>query len=116
MVAYLREMGSLGRLIVVNNGNREIGWVTFFLLESVDQADAAHERPMWSTFIDCPQGRVIYIDKMVCGAWDKELRILFQREVLKQFPELETAVWFRASQTGPDHKVVRRIQCHRLIA
>ena len=107
---YLNAMGSRGRMVVVNKGNQTIGWATFFLLETVDQAHLFHQRPLWSTFLDSSENEVILIDKLAVNGWNSEIRHLFQREILSIFPHLKTAVWFRPSKTGPDHLVVRPIR------
>ena len=110
MKEYLYAMGSRGRVIVVRQDEQEIGWATFFILDTVEEAHLLHQRPVWSALIDSPQGDVILIDKLVVQSWNKELRHLFKREIMSLFPSLKTSVWFRPSKNGPDHLVVRPIR------
>ena len=107
---YLYEMGSHERLIVVKQDEQEIGWATFFILDTVEQAHLYHQRPMFSWLIDSPDGDVILIDKLVVKEWNRELRELFKSEIMSLYPHLKTSVWFRPSKQGQDHLIVRPIR------
>ena len=110
LASYLYQMGIRNRLIVVKQDEQEIGWATFFILDTVEQAHLYHQRPMFSWLIDSPDGDVILIDKLVVKEWNRELRELFKSEIMSLYPHLKTSVWFRPSKTGPDHLIVRPIR------
>lgn len=104
---YLKEMLKRNRIMMVMN-NDAIEAIIFFYLTN----DYAHlyKKGTWDIVEDEPNGSQIYIDKMVCKKFTKELRIRLAQAIEEKFPQVELGVYHRA----PFDRCIRIRRKHEL--
>lgn len=90
---YLKEMLKRNRVITVMNGDA-IEAVLFFYL--TNDYRRLYRKPTWAIVEDEPEGSQIYIDKMVCKKFTKELHIRLAQAIEERFPQVVEAFYHRA--------------------
>lgn len=61
----------------------------------------------WGFLQHDPEGKVVFIEKMVTKGWNKEVRHGLEKVLINRFPQLEEGIWCRDSEQG-DRKVTYR--------
>lgn len=104
---YLKEMLKRNRVMIVMNGE-EIEAVIFFYL--TNDYTRLYRKPTWAIVEDEPDGSQIYIDKMVCKKFTKELHIRLYQAIEERFPQVVEAFYHRA----PFDRCIRIRRKHEL--
>lgn len=104
--AYLALMQAHGRLLTFQEDGKATGWLTFFIVRSLEEAAQFHARGLWSVALDFPEGAVGYIDKLLLASpWNREMRDGVVNSLKQAHPKLETLVWYRPTR-DTDRRVV----------
>ena len=101
---YIFKMLTDKRIVDIEgfNGGRAI---IFFSI--CDDYDPFYKKDTWTYRPHFPDGNIAYIEKLISTKWDREMRELFENEILKHYPNAEFGVWHRFAKWG-DRKVMRR--------
>ncbi len=91
--AYLEAMLTKDRVIVIRQNGQLEAIVFYFLTEDYSKL---YKKSTWEIAKDDPEGHQIYIDKMVCRRWTKELRQAVKRAIELKFPHVQEAYYHRA--------------------
>lgn len=103
---YCQEMLKRNRVIIIQKAGEVEGIIFFYL---TDNYKLLYKKPLWSIAQDNPDGSQIYIDKMVCKRYTKELRKSLQDAIESKFPQVELGIYHRAPKDRC-YKVYRRRQ------
>ena len=90
---YLREMMHRNRVMFITNANKVEAVVMFHLTNNYDKL---YKKSMWAIPEDEPDGSQIYIDKMICKAWNPPLRRKIQQTIEDYFPQVKVGYYHRA--------------------
>lgn len=90
---YLKEMLKLNRVMIIQDGESVEAVIMFYL---TNDYEILYKKSTWEIAKDDPNGTQIYIDKMVCKSWNKDLRKSVQEAIEKKFPHVEMGVYHRA--------------------
>ena len=105
VIDYIDNMLRDNRILVINRNGEPYALIFFSISNS-------YEPYFFKSDFDFlphnPNGRIIYLEKLISKGWDKKLRQQFEQTILQIYPQLETAVWHRRG----DRKIVakRRLQ------
>jgi len=89
---YLKEMLKRNRVIVIMN-EQEIEGIIFFYL--TNDYKTIYKKPTWEVVSDDSEGSQIYIDKMLCKKFTKELRVRLAEEIEDRFPNVQFGIYHR---------------------
>ena len=105
VVDYVDNMLRDSRILVINRDGEPYALVLFSISNSYEPYFLKND---FDFLPHNPNGRIIYLEKLISKGWDKELRQQFEETILQIYPQLETAVWHRRG----DRKIVakRRLQ------
>ena|SRR3990167_2085808 len=90
---YLKEMLKRNRVMVVMNGEEIEAVITYYL---TDDYEKLFKKSTWEVVNDDPDGSQIYIDKMVCKKFNKELRVRLAQAIEEKFPNVVEGFYHRA--------------------
>lgn len=90
---YLKEMLKRNRVMIVMDAERIEAVIMFYL---TNDYKTLYKKRTWEVVNDEPNGSQIYIDKMVCRKFTKELRVRLQEAIEEKFPQVELGVYHRA--------------------
>jgi len=105
VIDYLDNMLRDNRILVINKDGQPYALILFSITNSYEPFFLKSD---FDFLPHNPNGRIIYLEKLISKGWDKDLRQQFEETILQIYPQLETAVWHRRG----DRKVVakRRLQ------
>lgn len=89
---YVREMLARGQVMIVMD-NELIEAVLFFCITS--DYSKVYKKSTWA-IPESEEGHQLYIDKMVCRKWTKNVRESVQYAIQEKFPHIEEAYYHRA--------------------
>ena len=95
---YYARMAQRGRLILGTSVGVPVALCTFFVLQSPLEVDRYHRRGIWTTPLDEASGPLIYVDKLICVHWSREVLRRLEHLIVTQVPAAQRAVWFRPGQ------------------
>lgn len=90
---YLKEMLKRKRVMVIYNGEFIDAVIMFYLTHDYTKL---YKKGTWEIAHDDENGSQIYIDKMVCNKYTKELRVALQSAIEDNFPQVTMGVYHRA--------------------
>lgn len=91
--AYAQGMFNRRRAMLVRKGKSPEAIIFYFLTNNYEQL---YKKGMWDLVPDNFLGRQIYIDKMLCRRWNKEIRNTVKKAIEAKFPWVLEAVYHRA--------------------
>ena len=103
---YLKEMLKRDRVFVIHL-DAEIVAVCFYYL--TNDYEKLYKKPAWEVVNDEPEGRQIYIDKMLCKKWTPSMRHLVQEAIEERFPHVDEGYYHRAPRDRCVKILSRRI-------
>lgn len=101
---YLQFMLRKNRVILIEKDGRVDGVILFYLTNDYTKL---YKKQTWSTINDEENGHQIYIDKMVCRKYTRELRDAIKSAIEERFPNVEIGIYHRAPKDR-SHIVYRR--------
>ena len=104
IISYVSEMLKDERVVIINKDGVPHG-VAFCSI--CDDYDTFYRKTTWNYKPHDPKGKILYIELLCCKKWTKELREIFEIELIKKYPSIEEAVWHRWASYG-DRKVTYR--------
>lgn len=90
---YIETMVHRNRLIAIEDENGLCAIITFFL---TNDYETFYKKGLWDTPLDDDNGTQIYVDKMVCSKYSKDLRNALKETIEELFPLVEIGVYHRA--------------------
>lgn len=90
--AYVDYMLKQKRVIFIQGVTVQA--IIFFFL--TDDFTTLYKKRTWALAIDNPEGKQIYIDKLICRYWTKNMRQSLEEAILERFPHVEEAIYHRA--------------------
>lgn len=90
---YTQEMLRRDRVMVIRD-EQDFKAVIFYYL--TNDYTKLYKKSTWETPGDEPEGHQIYMDKVVCQRWTKELRGALKRAILDKFPQVQEGYYHRA--------------------
>ena len=90
---YLKEMLKRNRVMVVTEGEEIQAVIMFYLTNDYTKI---YKKRTWDVVNDESDGTQIYIDKMVCKKFNKELRIRLAEAIENKFPNVVEGFYHRA--------------------
>lgn len=90
---YLKEMLKMNRVMMIQN-NGEIEAIILYYL--TNDYEKLYKKKTWELAKDEPYGSQIYIDKMVCKKFTKEIRKALQEAIESEYPNVTLGVYHRA--------------------
>lgn len=90
---YLKAMLKKNRVMVVKNGEEIEAVIMYYL---TNDYKTLYKKGNWEVVEDESDGKQIYIDKMVCKKFTKELRVRLAEAIEEKFPQVELGVYHRA--------------------
>lgn len=108
IIDYVAKMLADERIVIIKKDG-EIEGVAFCSLSN--DYELYYKKDTWDYFQHDSKGSVLYLELLCCRKWTRELRKLFESEIVKKYPSIKEAVWHRWASYG-DRKVIykRRIQ------
>ena len=99
-------MAHEGRAIILRDDDFNI-LVIFFSI--TDDYLPYAKKHTWEYMAHNPKGKICFIEKMIAKKWNKEIRKRVEEFIVRNYPSVEDAVWYRTKGLT-NHKVtVRRI-------
>lgn len=105
MIAYIMNMIKDERVIVINNDSQPYSVAFFSITDSVDEFLI---KDTWDYKPHHPEGKIIYVEKIVSKGWDKDLRRILEHTVRTKYPQLEYGVWHRYAKQGDRMVMTKR--------
>ena len=97
ILSYLDAMIQDKRIIIIYEENQPYAFMAFSICNDMVQY---LKKDLWAYLPHDPHGRTIYIEKLVSKSWNRELRLKFEEEILKLYPQLEKGIWHRYAKWG----------------
>lgn len=91
--AYLAGMLKKDRVMVIRR-NGDLDAIIFYYL--TDNYLNLHKKSTWEIAQDNPEGHQIYVDKMVCRHWTRQLRESIRQAIERKFPLVTEGIYHRA--------------------
>lgn len=109
VLTYCVNMITDERVVIVYEDNKPH---SVFFYSITDNEETFLKKGMWEYKKQDPQGKILYVEKMVTKGWNRELRNIFELTVCTKYPQIECGCWHRYGRTG-DRKVIskRRVLC-----
>lgn len=101
---YMKEMVKRKRVMMIYENDEPIAVILYFLTD--DYKKLIEHKRTWDIVEDNPDGHQIYIDKMICKSFSRQLVREIKLVVEKEFPNVIMGVYHRA----PNNKCVK-IHC-----
>ena len=105
IVSYIERMLRDGRIACIENSNKVEGYLIYSICNNIDPY---YKKKTWVYVPQEPNGKTLYVEKLVCKQWTKELRSKFEEIITEQHPNLYQAVWHRYGKVGD-----RIVKCRR---
>ena len=90
---YLLNMLNRDRVLIVKSGQLIEAIATYYLTNDYTKIYKKHT---WDLVDDEPDGKQVYVDKMVCRRYSRFLRNLIGSSFEERFPKAEMLVYHRA--------------------
>lgn len=90
---YIQFMLHKNRVILIEKDGKPEGAIFFYLTNDYTKL---YKKPTWATVHDEENGHQIYIDKMVCRSYTRELREAIKTAIEDRFPNVEIGIYHRA--------------------
>lgn len=97
---YLKAMLKMDRVLTVMEGEEIIAIVLYYL---TDNYEVLYKKGTWELAQDYPSGSQMYIDKMICKKFDRQVLRAIKEAVEDRFPQVKVGVYHRA----PNDKCVK---------
>jgi hypothetical protein len=79
--------------------------IIFFSIS--DSPDVFLAKGSWEYVPHDSFGKIVYLEKLICRKWDKELRKNVEAILIEKYPQLEYGIWHRYAKWG-DRKVIAK--------
>ena len=89
---YLKEMLKKNRVIVIERDSEIEGVILFYL---TDEYSKVYQKKTWEVVEDNPNGHLMYIDKMICKKFSREVHMAIHDAILEKYPHVEEAMYLR---------------------
>ena len=100
---YAHQMLKRHRVIVITSDGQIEAILFFFLTFNYQKL---YKKSEWQVPDDNPDGNQIYIDKMICKRWAKDIRRKAQELIESTFPDVKSGYYHRA----PNDRCVKIIR------
>ena len=90
---YLREMVARQRVFIIKENDEVIALCFYFI---TDDYNKVYKKDTWALVNDNQLGHQIYIDKLICSKWTKEVRVAVQDAIEEKYPHIEVGIYHRA--------------------
>jgi len=90
---YVKQMLALKRVLFIREGDEVIAALFYYL---TDDYELVYKKSTWDIAQDNPNGHQMYIDKMVCKKFSRELVRVIKSAVENQFPNVKVGIYHRA--------------------
>lgn len=105
IISYIENMIKDQRVTVISENHKPIA-VLFFSM--TDNPQYFLRKGTWDYLPHFPQGKIIYVEKLVSRGWNKLIRKQFESEVTKVHPQIEFAIWHRYAKWGDRQVTYKR--------
>lgn len=107
-IDYTTRMMDNGRVIMI--WDRDMPQAVLFFSMTNDP-DLFLKKGTWEYRSQDPEGKIIYLEKLISRGWNRKLRAQLETEIIKKYPNMTHGVWHRYAFWG-DRKVIskRRLQ------
>lgn len=90
---YAQKMFNRRRVMLIKNGKSADAIIFYFL---TNDYDILYKKEMWDVPTDNPTGSQIYLDKMICRRWTRDLRNAVKDAIEVKFPWVLEGFYHRA--------------------
>ena len=94
---YFQQMNIDERIIAILKNEELYG---FACISIGDNWQQFHKKDTWNYRTHSPEGKIVYIELLICKEWNRELRLLLEQEILRKYPQIEKAVWHKWAKWG----------------
>ena len=98
------------RIILITKDSQPHAVICFSM---TNDPDLYLKKKTWDYLPHEPTGKIIYVEKIICKKWDKELRSQFEHEISKRYPKMQYGMWHREGLWG-DRKVISKRRFHNV--
>lgn len=109
MIYYISKMIEDKRVIAIYDE----GLYAIMFFSIGDSYEPFWKKETWQFLEQNPKGNSLYIEKIVCKRWKKEIRLQMEDEILKLYPKLIQCHWHRFGKTG-DRQVFTKRRSHAI--
>lgn len=103
---YFKKMAEDDRFIRIF----EDGVATTFICFSIcNDCEDYEKKGLWEYLPHDPMGRICFVEKMGSFNWNKSIRKQLEIEIVKKYPNIEYAIWFRPTKNN-DRKVIYKVK------
>ena len=103
--SYLLEMMKRKRVMVVMDDDLIVAILCFFITNDYSKL---YKKGMFEVASEDEYGSQMYIDKMVCKRWTKQIRELMQDAIEYEFPQVDEVYYHRAPKDRCVRLLTRR--------
>ena len=104
IIDYTSKMLDNGRIITLSDESGLLGVMYFSVTDDYEPFLKKGEFEFKS---HDPEAKTIYVEKMISRKWNKEIRLEFEKEVMKRYPWVNQCIGHRRSKNG-DRKVLNK--------
>lgn len=90
---YTEEMLRRDRVIAVYQNNAIQAIICYYLTKDYTKL---YKKNWWEIPLEDASGHQIYIDKMICRKWTKDLRLAVKMAIEQKFPHIKECYYHRA--------------------
>ena len=101
---YTMRMLDNGRVIIVYNNDIPYAVMFFSVTNNTEEF---LKKDDWTYKSHDPEGNAIVVEKLIARGWNRQIRLEFESEIIKKFPNIQYGVWNKWVKQG-DHTVKSR--------
>ena len=101
---YVYRMLQDNRVVEIGKNGTTEGYLFYSLCHDIN---SYYKKKTWRYVPQVTNGTTLYVEKLVCKKWTKELRRKFEEIITTMYPQIEGAIWHRYG-LKMDRKVIYR--------
>lgn len=101
---YISKMLGDGRILVIEDD----GLHTVLFFSVCYKFGEFFLKDTWDYMEHCPEGDMIYIEKIVSKNFNKEIRKLIEAKLTELYPKFKIGIWHRWGKVGDRQVIARR--------
>lgn len=105
MIAHILNMLKDERIMVINKDSKPYAIMFYSITDSIDEFLV---KETWDYKPHHPEGKIVYVEKIISMGWDKDLRRIIEQTVRTKYPQVEYGVWHRWAKWGDRMVVTKR--------
>lgn len=94
---YATRMLEDKRVVLINLDEKPYACL-FFSLTNLESSHLV--KGTWDYISHDPDGKYLYVEKLIATKWSKTLRLRFEEEIIKTYPQITHGVWHRWATYG----------------